>query len=65
MVKYNDMSNLGNYFRETLKEMKQVTWPTQKQAFLYTVLVILISVFVAFFLGAFDYVFKEAIKLIS
>lgn len=58
------MSNLGNYFRETLSEMKQVSWPSQKQAFLYTVLVILISVFVSFFLGAFDFAFTRVIEFI-
>ncbi len=56
------MSNLTNYFKATIAEMKQVTWPTQKQAFLYTILVILISVIVSLFLGAFDYIFGEAIK---
>jgi len=58
------MSNLSNYFKATIAEMKQVTWPTQKQAFLYTILVIVISVLVSLFLGAFDYVFGEGIKFI-
>ena len=58
------MSNLGNYFRDTLAEMKQVSWPTQKQAFLYTALVIVISVFVSFFLGAFDFLFTRAVEFI-
>ncbi len=58
------MSNLGNYFRDTLAEMKQVSWPTQKQAFLYTALVIVISVFVSFFLGGFDFLFTRGVELI-
>ncbi len=58
------MSNLSNYLRDTISEMKQVSWPSQKQAFLYTVLVILISVFVSFFLGAFDFAFTRAIEFI-
>lgn len=58
------MSNLSNYFKATMAEMRQVTWPTQKQAFLYTFLVILISVFVALFLGAFDYLFSLGIDAI-
>jgi preprotein translocase SecE subunit len=44
--------------------MKQVTWPTQKQAFLYTLLVLAISVFVSLFLGAFDYIFNLGIDAI-
>jgi preprotein translocase subunit SecE len=58
------MSNLSNYFRDTIAEMKQVSWPTQKQAFLYTFLVIVISVIVSLFLGVFDFLFSEGVKLI-
>lgn len=58
------MSNLGNYLRDTVAEMKQVTWPTQKQALMYTALVIVIAVLVSFFLGAFDFLFTEGVKLI-
>lgn len=58
------MSNFGNYLRDTAAEMKQVTWPTQKQAFLYTVLVIVISVIVSLFLGLFDYLFQMGIDAI-
>ena len=58
------MSNLGNYLRETLAEMKQVSWPSQKQAFMYTLLVIVISVFVSFFLGAFDALFTLGVETI-
>lgn len=58
------MSNLGNYLRDTMAEMKQVSWPTQKQAMMYTILVIVIAVFVSFFLGAFDFLFTEAVKFI-
>ena len=58
------MSNFSNYIRATADEMKQVTWPTQKQAFLYTFLVIGISAIVSLFLGAFDYVFSQGINFI-
>jgi len=58
------MNNFGNYLRGTVAEMKQVTWPTQKQALLYTALVLVISVVVSLFLGAFDYVFTLSIDAI-
>ncbi len=58
------MSNLANYFKDTLAEMKQVTWPSQKQAFVYTLLVILVSIVVALFLGAFDYLFSLGIDFL-
>ena len=58
------MSNFGNYLRDTAAEMKHVHWPTQKQAFLYTLLVLVISVIVSLLLGAFDYVFNMGIDAI-
>ena len=53
------MSRLGNYLRDTAAEMKHVSWPTQTQAMVYTVLVIVVCGIMALFLGAFDYVFTN------
>ena len=58
------MSRLGNYIRDTAAEMKHVSWPTQKQAFTYTALVIAVSGIVSLFLGAFDYIFTNLLDLI-
>jgi preprotein translocase subunit SecE len=58
------MSSLSNYFKDTIAEMKQVTWPTQRQAFLYTILVVVISVLVSLFLGAFDHIFGMGIDYV-
>jgi preprotein translocase subunit SecE len=56
------MSPLIKYFRDTAAELKQVTWPSQRQAALYTVLVIVISTFVAIFTGAFDFLFSRGVE---
>ena len=58
------MSRLGNYFRATAAEMKHVSWPTQKQAFVYTALVVGISAFAAVYLGLFDYLFTQLLNTI-
>jgi preprotein translocase subunit SecE len=58
------MDNLFKYFSDTAAELKQVSWPTQKQAALYTALVIAISLIVAMFVGAFDYAFSQFIGAI-
>jgi preprotein translocase subunit SecE len=58
------MSKLSNYITETRGELKHVNWPTRRQAFAYTVIVILISVFVALFLGLFDYIFTIGLQKI-
>lgn len=59
-----NMSNLSNYLKDTFAEMRQVSWPTQKQAFLYTFLVIIISVIVSLFLGGFDFLFTQGVEFI-
>jgi len=58
------MDQLTKYFRDTAAEMKQVSWPTQQQAAFYSLLVIVISSFVALYVGAFDYIFSQAINFV-
>ena len=55
------MDKITQYFRDTAVELKQVSWPTQQQALLYTALVIVISTLVAFFTGGFDYLFSQGV----
>jgi preprotein translocase subunit SecE len=57
------MSKLGEYLKETKAELKHVSWPTRNQAILFTIIVIIFSVAVAAFLGAFDFIFTMGIKL--
>lgn len=56
------MSTLINYIKDSRGELSRVTWPTKKQAISFTVIVILVSVFTAFFLGFFDYIFSLIIQ---
>ena len=58
------MERFIKYIKDTLHELKQVSWPTQKQAFIYTALVIGISTIVALYVGAFDYLFTTAINFV-
>jgi preprotein translocase SecE subunit len=50
------------YFKDTAGEMKHINWPTFKQALVFTVLIILISLFVAALLGFFDWSFTSLIE---
>lgn len=56
------MSRLTQYLKDTRAEMKHVSWPTQRQAFIFTVLVIVISLLVSAFLGFFDFVFTGLLE---
>lgn len=53
---------LIDYLKDTKGELKHVSWPTKSQAVWYTIIVVVISLFVAFFLGFFDYIFSLLIE---
>lgn len=56
------MSSLIQYLKDVRVELSHVSWPTQKQAVVFTLLVILISVGTSLFLGFFDFVFVQILK---
>lgn len=57
-------NKFANYIKGSIEEMKKVTWPSQKETRNYTLLVIGISLALAAFLGALDYIFNWAFKLV-
>ncbi|MBP9748013.1 MAG: preprotein translocase subunit SecE [Candidatus Pacebacteria bacterium] len=57
---------LTEYFKDTYAELKHVIWPGRSQVFFYTLIVILSSVLVAYYLGLFDFIFSKGLeKVIS
>ncbi len=56
--------SLVNYVKETKAELKHVSWPTKKQALAFTLLTIVISILVAFYLGLFDFLFSLILEQI-
>ena len=52
------MSKVVEYLKETRTELKHVIWPSRSQTFYYTLIVIVLSVVVAYYLGVFDYLFS-------
>ncbi len=50
------------YLKETRGELKHVSWPTRRQTIVFTMVVILISIGVAVFLGFFDFIFAEILR---
>jgi len=57
-------NKIVEYLKGSVEEMKKVTWPTKKETKNYTLLVIGVSVAVALFLGALDYIFNFGLELI-
>jgi preprotein translocase subunit SecE len=60
------MSKITEYLKETKTELKHVIWPTKNQTIFFTLIVIVLSVLVAYFLGVFDFIFLQGLeKIIS
>ncbi|MEK7547173.1 MAG: preprotein translocase subunit SecE [Patescibacteria group bacterium] len=50
------------FFQETRQELRHVNWPTRKEAVRLTAFVIVLSIALAVFLGAFDYLLTYILK---
>ncbi|HEY4494463.1 MAG TPA: preprotein translocase subunit SecE [Candidatus Paceibacterota bacterium] len=55
------MSKIIEYLKETRGELKHVIWPSRSQTIYYTLIVIVLSVLVAYFLGVFDFLFSKGL----
>ncbi|MEX0672965.1 MAG: preprotein translocase subunit SecE [Candidatus Paceibacterota bacterium] len=58
----NYVTQFINYVKDTQGEMLHVSWPTRRQAIIYTVIVIAISLAIALFLGFFDWIFSVGLN---
>ena len=58
------MNKIIKYLQESVEELKKVTWPTQKETYNYSLLVIIISVSVAAFLGGIDFIFNKGLEFL-
>ena len=53
---------LNKYVKESIIELKKVTWPSKKETYRYTLLVIGLSLAMAIFLGALDFLFSLGLE---
>ena len=58
------MANIANYMEEVAKEMRKVTWPSQKELISNTVVTIIASVVIALFIFATDRVISTVLEVI-
>ena len=55
---------LSNYIKNSIIELKKVSWPTKQRAIRSTLLVITISLVVAAFLGIVDFILTKALQVV-
>ncbi|MBT3538962.1 preprotein translocase subunit SecE [Candidatus Parcubacteria bacterium] len=58
------MNKLIKYIRESIGELKKVTWPTKKQTTTYTIVVVAMSIGVAIFFAILDWFFNLGLGII-
>jgi preprotein translocase subunit SecE len=58
------MSKITEYLKETKTELKHVIWPSRSQTMYYTLIVIVLSVLIAYYLGLFDFLFAQVLQKI-
>ena len=58
----NIFQKITAYIKDSIAELKKVTWPTKKQTLNYTLLVIGISLGLAAFIGIIDYILSVGIQ---
>lgn len=50
------------YLKGVRAELKHINWPSKKQTISFTIIVIIISIIIAYFLGLLDFIFSNLIK---
>ena len=56
------IGKLKSYLRESFSEFKRINWPSRKEAAILVVMVIFLSLIIAFYLGALDYIFAYILE---
>lgn len=56
------MNFIKNYIQEVTQELKKVSWPGKEQTINKTVLVIVVSLIVAVYIGGIDFILKQIMK---
>ena len=59
------MRRIRRFFDESWSELKKVSWPTRDQVRNLTVLVFAVSAAIGLFIAVWDFVFTEAVRLIT
>ena len=57
------IGKIKKFFEETRLEFRHVNWPTRQEAARLTMVVMVLSLCLALFLGAFDYLFSYLLRM--
>ena len=63
-AKKSQMRGIRKFYRETIAELKKVSWPTRAEAISLTRVVLIVILAMGAFLGILDYLFTQLFGLI-
>ena len=63
-VVHKQPNKIQRYFKETIGELRKVSWPTRKEATNLTIIVLVVVFSMSAFLGLLDYIFAQFFRLI-
>lgn len=63
--KQNIFDKIKRFWRETVGELRKVTWPTPEEAWALTKVVLIVTVIMSVILGLMDFVFQKLIGLLA
>ena len=55
---------IRRYINETIGELRKVNWPTRKEAFNLTIVVVIVVITMSIFLGSLDFIFGKFFEFI-
>jgi len=62
VISNNFMNKAISFVKESIEELKKVTWPKRDQVINYTMVVVGASIAVAIFLGVLDMIFSAMVE---
>jgi preprotein translocase subunit SecE len=63
-VAHKQPNALQRYFRETIGELRKVSWPTRQEAINLTIVVLIVVIAMSAILGVLDVIFSRVIGII-
>jgi len=54
----------AQYFKEVIREIKKVSWPSKEQTQEKTILVLTVSVLIGLYIGVLDFIFSQLLEVL-
>jgi len=58
------IGRIKQFFKEVITELRKVTWPSRAEVFGSTIVVIVVTLFIAAMVGGFDYIIRHLVDWI-